>query len=196
MKSKKILILGAFLVITVSVLWFFSGIFGDFGGDTGREVIGLVADDGTFLDLDGNEIDDEQRRLDAIREEEEAMANPIGLNVTANEIDELAASLNLSELFEVRLRFYAEDTVGEIEIALNSMNPLADAALMAEFERIATPILRKVELDYSREVIEGIMRTVPETEVVIDFVQYTDEIQLLFAQNQNESVFVVAAASQ
>lgn len=69
MKSKKILILGISFVSTVGLLAYFGGTFSNYGGDTGREVIGYVTEEGTYLDLDGNVISEEDAEDEQMKEE-------------------------------------------------------------------------------------------------------------------------------
>lgn len=191
MKLKKLMLMGILLIGMIIVLESFSGVFGHYS-DKRNERIGFVAEDGTLLDLDGNPISEENEnelKAQAILEEQQVMANPPRFNVSANEIQEMIDSLDLSDDFEFSLDAQGTESVGTITITIDSMNPLADSALMNEFEKITTLILKNLGVYYPKKSIEHMMKTVFETKAIVDFIEHTDDIYLEFASFGDKSTF-------
>jgi len=205
MKSRKVIIAVVVFVGIISILAIFGGVFGEYS-DERNEVIGYVAEDGTLLDLDGNPIDDqpafydehesdsdlntvfeedenEDERMRAIREEEEAMANPPRFEISAAEVHEIIASLSLTNHFDVVFNpggARGNDLVSTISIVMVSDDPLRDEDLIDELRQIATSISERLGIRYPREDVDNIMRAVFESEVYVDVVRYEDIAQFEF----------------
>lgn len=196
MKSKKLMVIGALFLGVITVAVIFSGTFGEWHPEARSELIGWVAEDGTLLDLDGHPISEENEEeliAQAVLEEQQLMANPPRFEISANEVQAMIDAVNLSDDFEFELDAQGTAPVGLIMIMMDSVNPLADSALMSEFEQVTTLILAALDVDYPQNEIERMMRTVFETEAVGDFIWLTDAIQIEFLTFGDGSIFSISA---
>jgi len=219
MSGKRTIIVGICFLSMIAMLALFSGIFGYWHSDR-SELIGFVDQDGNFLDLDGNPlpsfvgedgtwvdldgtpISDEEIRT-RIREgtahpilhEEWIMANPPLLDITADEVQNLLHSLELSNDFELWRNWgvTGNEQVELVEITIDAVNPLSDLQLMVEFEQFVTLILEQLGVDYPKDDIEQMMRTVWETEAVVNQIEYSPTIILVFSTYDEKSHFVIIA---
>ena len=185
MKGIKTIIAGVLFVGIIAGLASFSGVFGYWYSDDQSRLIGFVTEDGTFLDLDGNPLPEEEAE---IRMEETSAwldAYAPRFDITVAEINEVFDSLESPNDFEISMSNIIDGNVGVITVGIASENPLSDLQLMAEFEQLITSILEKLDIDYPRVAIEQMMTKVIETEVTVDQIQYTDTIGFVFAESSS-----------
>lgn len=194
MKLKRKMIMGFLLIGMVSILVACNSMEDnhDESGNTTFE----EQEHSLEVDLDDDLTDEEieERRLEAVAEEEYhmQMENVPVFDLSTDEIQQIIDILEASS-FEFRLNQPQAGTASEVTISMDTDNPLTNAKMMDEFEEVTTLVLAVFGIDeYPRETIEGLMKTVLDTDVAIDFITYTDTLGLAFSSRDNESHFSIA----
>jgi len=196
MKKFRLLFMGVMLIFLIGLFALKHGVFGHFS-DERPELIGFVAKDGTWLDLDGNPVENTEVEKDvlhqAILEEQEAMRNITVFGINILEIEQIVETLKISDIFEVNFR--SPDTIypTEITIIMNDIeNPFAYPDVLLEFEKIVMTILSLIGLTYSQETIEELILDVVGTTARISQINYNENIVFIFFSHDGNSGFTFA----
>lgn len=192
MNLKRIINMGVLLIGMVTILVACNSL--EDSRDESSETLLEEQENSIEVDLDDNLTDEEreEKRLQAIAEEEDRMANVPVFDLTKDEVQQIIDILEASS-FEFSLSQPQVGTASEIIIYMDTDNPLGNTIIMDEFEEVITLVLAVLGIDeYPRERIEGLMKTVLETDVVVDFVPYTDTLALAFSSWNNQSDFAIA----
>ncbi|MDR2572185.1 MAG: hypothetical protein LBD23_18065 [Oscillospiraceae bacterium] len=140
------------------------------------QLLGMEEYNSEFIEDDWYEEEDycEERTRLAILREQEIMANPPRFDITAGGVHEIVDSLDLTNQFLIQFMpggAKGDDWISTITIAMLSHDPLADELFLSEVELIAVTISERLGIDYPKEQMDEIMRTVFEGEVYVDGIQ-------------------------
>ena len=209
--SRKLAVLSIAYFITFILLSIFSGIFGEWS-EVRNEIIGFVADDGTFLDLDGNPVipdlqgeawevyleslgEEARKAAIAARETMELMAAPPVLGLEAEEMNEIIANFRENRTFTLEWWGANLSEVNTLSVLMDDLKILDDFDQKEAFKNLLLSVFTRLNYEFPFENILEIINNIAHSEKVVDYFLLSEKTGVSLVSSEFETRLSIYAVT-